>query len=754
MTITTDTTLLHDPRRQAALLYWQGFSVPQIAAMLQMKRPTVQSWKQRDGWDSVAPISRVEMSLEARLTQLIIKPQKTGGDFKEIDLLGRQIERLARVNRYSQTGNEADLNPNVANRNKGGRRKPKKNFFSDEAIEKLEQIFFEQSFDYQLHWYRAGLEHRIRDILKSRQIGATFYFSREALLRALKTGHNQIFLSASKTQAYVFREYIIAFARLVDVDLTGDPIVLGNNGAKLIFLGTNSNTAQSHNGDLYVDEIFWIPNFQVLRKVASGMASQSHLRSTYFSTPSTLAHDAYPFWSGELFNRGRASAAERVEIDVSHNALASGLLCADGQWRQIVTIEDALKGGCTLFDIEQLKRENSADDFKNLFMCEFVDDKASVFPFEELQRCMVDTLEEWEDYAPFAANPFGSRPVWIGYDPSHRGDSAGCVVLAPPVVAGGKFRILERHQWKGMDFATQAESIRKLTEKYNVEYIGIDATGLGVGVFQLVRSFYPAARDIRYTPEMKTAMVLKAKDVIRRGCLEYDVSATDITSSFMAIRKTSPAKYTRRGVEEDVYWWVPSFNEPTAFTPGSVFHLLEPDINQELYGLPEYLSALNSAWLNESATLFRRKYYENGAHAGYIMYVTDAVQDRNDIEMLRENMVKSKGRNNFKNLFLYAPQGKADGIKIIPLSEVATKDDFFNIKKASAADLLDAHRIPFQLMGGKPENVGSLGDIEKVAKVFVRNELIPLQDRIREINGWLGQEVIRFKNYSLDTDNG
>ncbi|WP_204375625.1 terminase large subunit domain-containing protein, partial [Citrobacter freundii] len=117
-----------------------------------------------------------------------------------------------------------------------------------------------------------------------RQIGATFYFSREALLRALKTGHNQIFLSASKTQAYVFREYIIQFARLVDVDLTGDPIVIGNNGAKLIFLGTNSNTAQSHNGDLYVDEIFWIPNFQKLRKVASGMASQKHLRSTYFST--------------------------------------------------------------------------------------------------------------------------------------------------------------------------------------------------------------------------------------------------------------------------------------------------------------------------------------------------------------------------------------------------------------------------------------------------------------------------------------
>lgn len=563
MTITTDTTLLNDPRRQAALLYWQGFSVPQIADMLQTKRPTVQSWKQRDQWDETAPLNRVESTLEARLIQLYAKPNLTPHDFKVADFLARQMERFARINRYGQTGNEADLNPNVANRNKGDRKKPTKNFFSDEAIEKLEEIFFAESFEYQLRWHRAGLEHRIRDILKSRQIGATFYFSREALLHALKTGHNQIFLSASKTQAYVFREYIIQFARLVDVDLTGDPIVIGNNGAKLIFLGTNSNTAQSHNGDLYVDEIFWIPNFQKLRKVSSGMASQSHLRSTYFSTPSTLAHGAYPFWSGELFNRGRARASERVDIDISHDALAAGVACPDGQWRQIVTIEDALAGGCTLFNLEQLRQENSVDDFRNLFMCEFVDDKASVFPFEDLQRCMVDSLEEWEDFAPFADNPFGSRPVWVGYDPSHSGDSAGCVVLAPPVVAGGKFRILERHQWKGMDFATQAESIRQLTEKYNVEYIGIDATGLGIGVFQLVRSFYPAARDIRYTPEMKTAMVLKAKDVIRRGCLEYDVSATDITTSFMAIRKTMTssgrsATYEASRTEEashaDVAW--------------------------------------------------------------------------------------------------------------------------------------------------------------------------------------------------------
>ena len=216
--------------------------------------------------------------------------------------------------------------------------------------------------------------------------------------------------------------------------------------------------------------------------------------------------------------------------------------------------------------------------------------------------------------------------------------------------------------------------------------------------------------------------------------------------------ETSPAKYTRRGIEDDVYWYIQSYTQPHKFKPGSVFHLLEPDINQELYGMPEYLSALNSAWLNESATLFRRKYYQNGAHAGYIMYVTDAAQSSTDVEALRKAMRDSKGLGNFKNLFFYAPHGKPDGIKIVPLSEVATKDDFFNIKKVSAGDLLDAHRIPFQLMGGKPENVGSVGDVEKVAKVFVRNELTPLQARFMELNEWAGEEIIRFEKYTLGDD--
>ncbi|MCL9640866.1 terminase ATPase subunit family protein [Rahnella victoriana] len=582
----SNSTIISDPRRQAALLYWQGFSVRQIGEMLSQKTPTVQSWKTRDQWEAIAPISRVETSMEARLIQLVMKDVKEGKDYKEIDLLGRQIERLARVNRYNHTGSEADLNPNVANRNKGERKAPDKNVFSDEAIEKLGDIFIETSFEYQRGWHQAGLQHRIRNILKSRQIGATFYFAREALIDALTTGRNQIFLSASKAQAHVFKNYIIDFARQVDVDLKGDPIVLPN-GARLIFLGTNVRTAQSYTGNLYLDEYFWIPKFQELRKVASGMSLHKKWRSTYFSTPSSLAHSAYPFWSGELFNKGRRNKADRIDLDLTHAHLSKGVLCDDGQWRQIVTVEDALSGGCNLFDLEQLQLEYSPAEYENLLMCEFVDDQASVFPFAELQGCMVDSLEEWEDFDPYLKRPFAYRPVWIGYDPSHTGDSAGCAVIAPPVVSGGKFRVLERHQWKGMDFAAQARSIEELTNRYAVEYIGIDATGIGQGVFQLVQQFFPAAREIRYSPEVKTALVLKAKDTISSGRLEYDTGHTDITASFMAIRKTMTASGNRSTYEAsrseeashaDVAWAIMHalLNEPlTAANGGQSPNILE-----------------------------------------------------------------------------------------------------------------------------------------------------------------------------------
>jgi capsid portal protein len=72
----------------------------------------------------------------------------------------------------------------------------------------------------------------------------------------------------------------------------------------------------------------------------------------------------------------------------------------------------------------------------------------------------------------------------------------------------------------------------------------------------------------------------------------------------------SLAKFTRVGVEPGTHFFVPHSRIEHPFEPGSVRHLRKADINQEVYGLPEYLSTLQSAWLNESAKLFRRRLHQ------------------------------------------------------------------------------------------------------------------------------------------------
>jgi len=536
-------------------MYWSGWTLQQIADYQGLPAATVRSWKTRDEWDKARPLERVEGATEARLIQLVGKGMKTGGDFKEIDLLSRQMERFARIHRYENGGHEGDLNPKVANRNAGPKKAPRRNVITAEQLIQLKARFDAELFGYQEDW-RDSSSLRTRILLKSRQIGATWYFAREALIDAVETGRNQIFLSASKAQAHVFRQYICAFVReTIGVELTGDPIIIDRGDDEdgqpleqphLYFLGTNARTAQSFHGNFYFDEFFWVYGFKELKKVASGMAMHKRWRKTFISTPSSINHEAYGFWTGADWNRSRPKD-KRQDFDTSWKRLRSGLILPDRAWRQIVTIEDAEARGCDLFDLDELREEYSADEFANLLMCEFIDDTLSVFSLAVLQRCQVDTWEEgvWPDFS-FAADalrsrPFGDQEVWIGYDPAATGDNAALIVVAPPSTAGGKFRVLKKVQFKGYDFMAQAQAIQDICERFNVTKIDIDKTGIGLAVYQLVVTFFAAARGHQYSPEVKTRLVLKVKDVVSRGRLQYDAGWTDLTASCLAIKKTMTA---------------------------------------------------------------------------------------------------------------------------------------------------------------------------------------------------------------------
>lgn len=529
----------------ARALYLRRATPKEIAADLNLPNARIiYYWAEKYQWADLLSHESTEEAIERRYQLLAGRNEKTDLELKEMDML---IAHATKLRAQSNKHKEKLAESQGKRRDQGGgdedddqprkKRQYRKNDISGLTQEDFDAFAEENLFGYQKH-LRLNIAQQIRNILKSRQIGATWYFAYEAFENAVMTGDPQIFLSASRPQAEVFRSYIVNIAQqYFGITLTGNPIRL-SNGAELRFLSTNKNTAQSYSGHLYCDEYFWVPNFAKLNEVASAMATHDKWRTTYFSTPSAKTHQAYPFWTGEEWKQGSKKRAH-VPFPTFDELRDGGRSCPDGQWRYVITLEDAINGGFNLASIDRLRNRYNETTFSMLYMCVFVDSKDSVFKFSDLEACAVET-DTWQDHNPDAARPFGDRPVWGGFDPARSGDLSCFVIVAPPILAPEKYRVLRVFSWKGMNFRWQAKQIEKLFQQYNFTYIGVDVTGIGQGVFENIQHFaLRVAKPIRYDRNTKDQLVLKACDVVESSRIEWDKDQKEIPASFMAIRRTS-----------------------------------------------------------------------------------------------------------------------------------------------------------------------------------------------------------------------
>lgn len=252
------------------------------------------------------------------------------------------------------------------------------NHFTEEQISTLMMKFQQEMLDWHRVWFEAGQQFSFRNIIKFHKAGATSYFAKEAMLDALVTGRNQVFISQDESSADYVRAIMFEFAMEVGVRVRFDGrkerqrLVL-SNGAEIVFSYEPLKYLLAFSGCVYVDDYFWMDDFRNIRKIVAAIAMQKRYRRTFFSSLSSQSHDAYPFWSGELSNRFKPKA-EQIKVDLNTKALQVGRLCEDGQWRQVVTVEDAVAAGCDLYDIDQLRMDLTQEEFDRLFMCIFQDD--------------------------------------------------------------------------------------------------------------------------------------------------------------------------------------------------------------------------------------------------------------------------------------------------------------------------------------------------------------------------------------------
>lgn len=176
------------------------------------------------------------------------------------------------------------------------------------------------------------------------------------------------------------------------------------------------------------------------------------------------------------------------------------------------------------------------------------------------------------------------------------------------------------------------------------------------------------------------------------------------------------------------------------FAQDEIEHIFNYDVQQNIYGVPDYLGGLQALLLNEAATLFRRRYYNNGAHVGYIFYSNDPNMSQEDEDALQEQISGSKGVGNFRSMFVNIPGGSEKAIQIIPVGDFQAKDELEKVKNITRNDIIAAWRMNPALAGIIPENSAGFGDIEKIDRVYTNNEIRPICQMFNQVNDTLRED--------------
>ncbi len=200
--------------------------------------------------------------------------------------------------------------------------------------------------------------------------------------------------------------------------------------------------------------------------------------------------------------------------------------------------------------------------------------------------------------------------------------------------------------------------------------------------------------------------------------------------------KHLPAVNMRRLPEADRYGYLDTNGKLIKFMPGEVFHFIDYDPQQQIYGVPYWFGAVQSILLGEDARLFPRRFFKNGAHAGNLL-VTSGLESKEE-EALKFKLSQTKGIGNFRSAHLGLPKGDVDkSVKIIPIGEIASKIEFKIFYDTSATDIMEAWRTRPELAGMRPENAGGSGDLDKIVDMNYENEVIPFQQDVMELNLFL-----------------
>ena len=307
---------------------------------------------------------------------------------------------------------------------------------------------------YQLKWVEDKARFKIG--LWSRQTGKSFATACESVLdcnaQPRGNSHLWVVLSAGERQALEWMEKAKKWTEAVKATVDSYDEIRDSanallsraeirfaNGARIVAIPANPDTARGYSANLVLDEFaiherpfdIWAAIYPSITNPLNG---EKRLRIV--STPKGRGNKFADLWE--------------------HNEKYS---------KHKVTIEDAVRMGLPI-DLEELKAGvDDPDIWAQEYMCEFIDNSSVLLPYELIGKCESDTISD-----------DGASPLFIGMDIGRQKDLS---VIVTGVKLGDVLSIVSVEPLRKMPFADQLDILLAKGREARVQKVCIDSTGIG-----------------------------------------------------------------------------------------------------------------------------------------------------------------------------------------------------------------------------------------------------------------------------------
>ena len=307
---------------------------------------------------------------------------------------------------------------------------------------------------WQRKWVRDSARFKIG--LWSRQTGKSFSTSCEAAEDSAAQPKNSsnlwVCLSAGERQALEWMEKAKKWAEALKITVDSYEEIRDSanalmsrseirfaNGARIIAIPANPDTARGYSGNLVLDE------FAIHEKPAEIWAAIYPSITNPLTGVKKLRIVSTPKGRGNKF----ADLWEHNEKYSKHK----------------VTIEDAVRMGLPV-DLDELKAGvDDPDIWAQEYMCEFIDNTSVLLPYELIGKCESDHISD-----------DGVSPLFIGMDIGRQKDLSVIVTAAK---LGDVLSIVSVDTLRKMPFADQLDILLAKGRERRVQRVCIDSTGIG-----------------------------------------------------------------------------------------------------------------------------------------------------------------------------------------------------------------------------------------------------------------------------------